>query len=82
MCYFLAKLGRATFGANFSQTHLGSMITIFSDFRQFSAKNGVYLKHQCCGQIFAQFSFVLSQKCQFFSQSFWRKYFKNHNIGP
>jgi hypothetical protein len=29
------------------------MITIFGDFRQFSAKNGVFLKNQCYDQNFA-----------------------------
>jgi hypothetical protein len=27
-------------------------------------------------------SFVLSQKRQFFRRIFWRKYLKNHNVGP
>jgi hypothetical protein len=31
---------------------------------------------------FSKFSFVLSQKRQFFRYIFLRKYFKNHNIGP
>jgi RecA/RadA recombinase len=31
---------------------------------------------------FAQFSFVMSQKRQFFRNFIRRKYFKNHNIGP
>jgi FAD synthase len=35
--------------------HLGVdvMITIFCDFQQFSAKNGVFLKNQCYDQNFA-----------------------------
>jgi hypothetical protein len=33
-------------------------------------------------KIFAYFSFVLSQKRQFFAKFFARKYLKNHNIGP
>jgi hypothetical protein len=48
----------------------------------FGEKIGVFLKNQCYDQNFAYFSFVLSQKCQFFRQIFWRKYLKNHNIGP
>jgi hypothetical protein len=40
------------------------MITIFRDFRHFLAKN------QCSDQIFAKFSFVLSQKRQFFADFF------------
>jgi hypothetical protein len=66
------------------------MITIFGDFRQFSAifdnfrrKNWLFFSkinvmikilHNLC-------SFVLSQKRQFFRRFFRRKYFKNHNIG-
>jgi hypothetical protein len=43
------------------------MITIFCDFPQFSAKKiDVFLKYQCYDQLFSKFSFVLSQKCQFF----------------
>jgi hypothetical protein len=43
------------------------MITIFCDFRQFSAKKiGVFLKNQCYDQFFSKFSFVLSQKRQYF----------------
>jgi hypothetical protein len=41
-----------------------------------------FLKNQWYDQNFAYFSFVLSQKRQFFAIFFWRKYFKNHNIGP
>jgi hypothetical protein len=52
------------------------------DFRQFSAKKWRFLKNQCYDQNFAYFSFVLSQKRQFFRRIFRRKYFKNHNIGP
>jgi hypothetical protein len=44
------------------------MITIFCDFCQFlPQKIGVFLKNQCHDQIFAQVSFVLSQKYQFFT---------------
>jgi hypothetical protein len=46
------------------------MITIFCDFSQFSAKNGVFLKYQCYDQLFSKFSFVLSQKRQFFAKNF------------
>jgi hypothetical protein len=53
------------------------IITIFCDFCQLSAKNGVFLKNQCYGPIFAQFSFVLSKKNpHFFSPNFWAKIFK------
>jgi hypothetical protein len=55
----------------------------FGDFWQFSAKKvGVFLKNQCYDQNFAYFSFVLSQKRQFFRWIFRRKYLKNHNIVP
>jgi hypothetical protein len=40
-----------------------------------------FLKNQYYDQNFAQFSFVLSQKRQFFA-FFRRKYFQNQNIGP
>jgi hypothetical protein len=59
------------------------MITIFCDFSQFSAKKfGVFLKNQCYDHNLAKISFVLSQKRRFFGKNFWRKHFKNHNIGP
>jgi hypothetical protein len=63
---------------------LGSMLwsqfsAIFDNFRR---KNWRFLKNQCYDQNFAKFSFILSQKRQFFRWIFWRKYFKNHNIGP
>jgi hypothetical protein len=46
------------------------MITIFCDFRPFSARNGVILKNRSYDQIFALFSFVLNQKRQFFGRFF------------
>jgi hypothetical protein len=42
------------------------MITIFCDFPNFREKIGVFLKYQCYDQLFSKFSFVLSQKRQFF----------------
>jgi hypothetical protein len=48
----------------------------------FCEKIGVFLKNRCYDQNFAYFSFVLSQKRQFFRLIFRRKYFKNLNIGP
>jgi hypothetical protein len=45
-------------------------------------KIGVFLKYQCYDQLFSKFSFVLSQKRQFFRKIFRRKYLKNHNICP
>jgi hypothetical protein len=58
----------------------GSMLwsqfsAIFDNFRR---KNWRFLKNQCYDQIFAWFSFVLSQKCHFFRWIFRRKYLKNH----
>jgi hypothetical protein len=67
---------------HFSAPGADVMITIFCDFRQFSAKNAVFLKNQCYDQNFEKFSFVLSRKRQFFRRIFQQKYFKNHNIGP
>jgi hypothetical protein len=55
----------------------------FLRFLPFGEKIGVFLKNQCYDQNFAQFTFVLSQKRQFFSLNFSAKiFFKNHNIGP
>jgi hypothetical protein len=45
------------------------MFTIFGE------KIGVFLKKQCYDQIFALFSFVLSQKRDFFSADFFRRFF-------
>jgi hypothetical protein len=54
-------------------------IVIDHDFLRFSIifceKNGVFLKNQCYDQIFALFSFVLSQKRQFFRQNFAKNIF-------
>jgi hypothetical protein len=52
---------------------------IFDDFRQ---KIGGFFKNQCYDQNFALFSFILSQKRQYFCWIFRRKYLKNHNVGP
>jgi hypothetical protein len=64
--------------------HLGSMLwsqfsAIFPNFRR---KNGVFIKYQCYDQFLTKFSFVFSEKRQYFRKIFRRKYFKNHNIGP
>jgi hypothetical protein len=59
------------------------MITIFCDFRQFFRKKiGVFLKNQCYDQNFAYFTFVLSQKRQFFAEFFGENILKSYNIGP
>jgi hypothetical protein len=67
------------------------MIRIFCDFFPIlGEKIGVFLKNQCYDQnkyhcydhIFSKFSFVSSQKGQFFRVNFLAKYLKNHNIGP
>jgi hypothetical protein len=52
---------------------LDVMITIFDNIRR---KIGVFLKNQCYDQNFAYFSFVFSQKRQFFRRIFRRKFFK------
>jgi hypothetical protein len=41
----------------------------------FGEKNGVFLKYQCYGQRFSKFSFVLSQKRQFFRKKVSAKIF-------
>jgi hypothetical protein len=59
------------------------MITIFCDFCQFSAKKlAFFSKTNVMITIFAKTSSSLSKKRQLFRKIFWRKYFKNHNIGP
>jgi hypothetical protein len=51
------------------------MITIFCDFHQFSAKNGVFLKNQCYDPLYEEFSSVFSQKRQFFCADFFGEKF-------
>jgi hypothetical protein len=46
------------------------------------ASTVVFLKNQCYDQIFAKSSNSLSKKHQYFCKKIWRKFFKNHNIGP
>jgi hypothetical protein len=60
------------------------MITIFCDFRQFSAKNGGFLKKQCYHKIFEYIIWLcFEKKNPIFRRFFWAKIFlKNHNIGP
>jgi hypothetical protein len=49
----------------------------------FGVKNGVFLETNVTyDHIFATTSSGLSKKTAFFRRFFWRKYFKNHNIGP
>jgi hypothetical protein len=58
------------------------MITIFCDFSQFLAKKlAFFLNTNVMINFFSKFSFVSSQKRQFFRKIFRRKYLKNHNIG-
>jgi hypothetical protein len=73
-----------TFWPNCSQTHPGSMLwsqfsAIFDDFRwknwRFSQKPMLWLK-LCI--IWLYFESKTPISCRIF----WRKYFKNHNIGP
>jgi hypothetical protein len=47
---------------------------IFDNFQP--KKIGVFLKNQCYDQIFAQYSFVWSQKRQFFANCFDENIFK------
>jgi hypothetical protein len=70
--------------------HPGSVLwshcsAIFANFRIFSpifrGKSGVFLKNQCYGQFF-QNSALFWVKNVIFSPIFWRKYLKNHKIGP
>jgi hypothetical protein len=49
------------------------MITIFSDFCQFSVKNGAFLKKQCYDQTFAKTSISLSKKTPTLSPKFSAK---------
>jgi hypothetical protein len=59
------------------------MITIFCDFSQFSAKKlAFFLNTNVMINLFSKFSFVLSQKRQFFAKFFGENILKNHNIGP
>jgi hypothetical protein len=58
------------------------MITIFCDFRQFSAKKLAFFSiTNVMIKVLHNIAF-LSQKRQLFRWIFRRKYFKNHNIGP
>jgi hypothetical protein len=65
---------------------LSQFSAIFPNFRRFfpifGEKIGIFLKYQCYDELFSKSSFVLSQKRQFFRKNVWRKYLKNHNIGP
>jgi hypothetical protein len=59
---------RRRFSGKRKQGDQGSMLrsqfsAIFANFRR---QIGVFLKYQCYDQLFSKFSFVLSQKCQFF----------------
>jgi hypothetical protein len=45
---------------------------IFTHAEKFPAKNLRFLKYQCYDQLFPKFSFVLSQKHQFFAKN-WEK---------
>jgi hypothetical protein len=59
------------------------MITIFGNFRQFSAKKLAFFSQtNVMIKILHNLGFVLSQKRQFFRRIFRQKYLKNHNIGP
>jgi hypothetical protein len=51
-------------------------------FSIFVEKMAFFLNTNVMINFFIKISFVLSQKCIFFRKNFWRKYLKNHNIGP
>jgi hypothetical protein len=69
-------------GLYFGKKSPSTFFQISAIFEKFRRKNWRFLKNQCYDQLFAYFSFVLSQKRQFFRRSFRRKYLKNHKIGP
>jgi hypothetical protein len=56
------------------------------NFKRFSPiygeKIGVFLENQCFDPFFAWTSSFLNKNANFFRQLFWRKYFRNHSIGP
>jgi hypothetical protein len=58
------------------------MITMFCDFRQFSAKNWRFSKKPMLWSKFCIIYLCFESKRQFFRWIFRRKYFLNHNIGP
>jgi hypothetical protein len=59
------------------------MITIFSDFWQFSAKKlAFFSKTNVMITIFAKFAVVWAKNTNIFAKNFRRKHLKNHNIGP
>jgi hypothetical protein len=45
-------------------------------------KNGVFLKNQCYEYFLQKLAVVWAKNANIFRQIFWRKYSKNHNIGP
>jgi hypothetical protein len=68
---------------HFLQPGIDVMITIFCDFRQFSAKKiGVFLKNQWLWSKFCIFQLCFESKTPIFSWIFQRKFLQNHNIGP
>jgi hypothetical protein len=58
------------------------MITIFSDFRQFSARKMAFISKNNVMINFFQKLAVVWAKTPYFRQIIWRKYISNHNIGP
>jgi hypothetical protein len=58
--------------------YLGPMLWshFFCHFFQFLAKKLAFFKYQCYDQLFSKFSFVLSQKRQFFAKFFGENIFK------
>jgi hypothetical protein len=58
------------------------MITIFGDFRQFSAAKLAFFSKTNVMINFSIINLCFESKTPIFSWFFWRKYLKNHNIGP
>jgi hypothetical protein len=71
----LTYSGRVTSGRCYDHNFL-RFLTIFGKKMAFFLNTNVMIN------FFSKFSFVLSQKRQFFRKIFRRKYLKNHNIGP
>jgi hypothetical protein len=58
------------------------MLPVALRFSPFFGKKSVFLKYKCYDQLISKFSFVSSQKRQFFANFFGENILKNHNIGP
>jgi hypothetical protein len=65
------------FHSNLIKPGIDVLNTIFGENLAFFSKTNVMITN-----LHNLPSFVLSQKRPFFRRIFWRKYLKNHNIGP